>query len=114
MVARTQADGLRPVVNVDMLNLDPSQRDGRRHEQMVELLVLLVEDVCVPLDGRDAGESVDFIEDEVEWREDRARHHEFVAVAADNDRSEGILLQNGLHESLVQIQPQPTKRRLRE
>lgn len=100
MVTSPHCDSLRELIDMDMLDLQTTRGDSTRHEQVVKLLVLLVEDICVSLDGRDVRYFVDLMEDIVEWCEDGARHDELVAVSANDDVRIFILIKDRLDEVL--------------
>ncbi len=85
MITTPRCDSLRKLVNVDVLDLESASGDRTRHEQMIELLVLVVEDICVPFDIRDVRDLVYFVKDVVERREDGTRHDELIAIASNND-----------------------------
>lgn len=67
---------------------------------MVELLVVLVEHVCVALDGIDVREFVNFEHQIVEGRKYGAGEGVFVEVACENDVHARVDVQDRLNECL--------------
>ena len=94
MVARLVIIAGRPAVDVDMLDLYASQRDGRRDEDVIELFHGVLVRVCVSLDRRDVGESISLEDEVVESLEDRTRLNEFIEVACDDDARKRVELQD--------------------
>ena len=85
MITRSGVDIQTPVVNVDMLDLDLLLSNVTRNEQMIKLLVVLVEDVGVPLDVRKIGKLIDLMKDGVKGCECCAGLDIFIAVTPDDD-----------------------------
>ncbi len=70
----------RPVVDMYMLHLHLSLTDRLADENMVQLFILIVEDICVSLHDGYIGYFIDFEKDIVEWSEDGTRLNKFVVV----------------------------------
>lgn len=100
MIASPRINGRRPVIHMYMLDLDSAVPNGLRHKHMVQLLVVLIEDIRIPLHGRDVGNLVYLEENIGEGRKNRASHDELVAVPASNNTSALVFSKNGLHELL--------------
>ena len=94
VVARLVVITGRPAVDVDMLNLDTSQRDGRRDKDVVELFHGVLVRVCVSLGRRDVGEGISLEDEVVESLEDRTRLDEFVKIACDYDARKRVELED--------------------
>ena len=71
-----------------------------RHEEVVDLLRMLLVDIRIALRGRDAHDVVDVGEQPVEGREDAARLQELVHVAAHDDVRAGVECEERGDESL--------------
>ena len=100
MVARSVVDVGCPVIHVNMLDLHSSRRDRVRYEEVIQLFVVLVEDIRISLDIRDASHLIDFIEDIVECSKHGSCHDELVAVSPYDDVRVRVLLEDGVDESL--------------
>lgn len=85
---------------MDMLHLGPSQRHGRRHPHVVELLGVLVEHVRVAFGDGDVGDFVDLVDEVVERGEDGAGLDVFVVVPGDDDAGERVEFEEGFDECL--------------
>lgn len=79
---------------MDMFELDAAQLDGGRDQNMVELLVVLVVNIAVALDGGNVGDLVDVGEQGGEGFVYGARLDVLVEVASDDHACERVLLQD--------------------
>lgn len=100
VVARARVDVRCPVVHVNVLYLRSPPSNSVRHEQMVELLRILVEQVRVPLNGVNAGALIDLRKQPVERGEHGARLHILIAVSADDDARPWVLCEQRADERL--------------
>lgn len=89
-----------PVVDMHVLHLSATVHDGGREEDMVKLLGVLVEDVCVALDGVEVRCFVDLGEQVVERGEDSRGLDVFIEVSADNDVRSRVQCEQRLHPCL--------------
>lgn len=92
-----------PCIYMNMFDLRPSSRDSTGHENVVDLLSVLLVDVGVPLGRLDARDFVDIVEHAGEVVKHRARLHEFVHVATENDTGVPILCEDRAYEILFHV-----------
>ena len=85
MITTPHFDGLSELINVNMFDQKATRSDRTRHKQVVELLVLVIEYVCIALDRCYIRGLVGLRQNVVERRKYGTCHDEFVAIAPDDN-----------------------------
>lgn len=106
MVACPRTGAVGPAIHVDMFCFNPTQGNSRRDEDVVKLFVKVVENVRVSLSCGYLGEIVNLEKNAVECFEDRASLYVLVPVTCDYNVRKGVQLQEGLDESLGEVEVQ--------
>lgn len=100
VIARLRSCALRPRIYMDMLDFSTTSGDRRGHEDMVDLLRVLVIHIRVTLCRRHAGDLVDVGQQPLERRKDAACLDELVHVATHDDTRIGVECKERSDESL--------------
>lgn len=102
MIARALLVFWCPGIDVDVLKVDASGRDGAGDPDVVELLRVLVEGVSVAFLGWDLGDLVEGVHEVLKGLEDRTSLDVLIVVTSNDDACPGVDLQDRLDEILME------------
>lgn len=86
-----------------MFEFSFSRLDSIRHEGVIQLLRVLIENVAISLNQRNSSNFIDVSQHCSQGLEDRSRLQEFVEVAGDDDICIFIVSQDSPHEILLPL-----------